>query len=91
MNSKNFVTNFTDEPGKAFRQVQKGGKIEGTYSKPVELASGRYALIEKSKELTLVPWRSVLERARGQAVSGIMSGSGGISWDIGRKKGIGIS
>ena len=84
------AASITEETGKIFRPVKKGDKIEGTYSKPVELASGRYALIEKSKEFTLVPWRSVLERARGQAVSGIMS-SGGISWNIGRKKGIGIS
>ena len=85
------AASITAETGKTFRQTKKGDKIEGTYSKPVELASGRYALIEKSKEFTLVPWRSVLERARGQAVSGIMSSGGGISWNIGRKKGIGIS
>ena len=84
------AASITDESGKTFRQDKKGDNIEGTYSKPVELASGRYALIEKSKEFTLVPWRSVLERARGQSVSGIMS-NGGTSWNIGRKKGIGIS
>jgi hypothetical protein len=85
------AASITEETGKTFQQAKKGDKIEGTYSKPIELASGRYALIEKSKEFTLVPWRSVLERARGQGVSGIMSSSGGISWNISRKKGIGIS
>ena len=85
------ASSITEETGKTFRQAKKGDNIEGVYSKPVELASGRYALIEKSKEFTLVPWRSVLERVRGQSVSGIMSSGGGISWNIGRKKGIGIS
>jgi len=83
------AASITGESGKSFRQAQRGDKIQGIYAKPVELVSGRYALIEKSKEFTLVPWRAVLERARGQAVSGVMSG-GGISWTIGRKKGIGI-
>ena len=82
--------NISNETGKAFRLAQKGDRIEGVYTKPVELTSGRYAIIEKSKEFNLVPWRSVLERARGQTVSGVMSGSG-ISWDIGKKRGIGIS
>ncbi len=85
------AASITEETGKTFRPAKKGDKIEGTYSKSIELASGRYALIEKSKEFTLVPWRSVLERVRGQSVSGIMSSGGGISWNIGRKKGIGIS
>ncbi len=83
------AASITEETGKTFRPAKKGDKIQGIYAKPVELVSGRYALIEKSKEFTLVPWRAVLERARGQAVSGVMSG-GGISWTIGRKKGIGI-
>lgn len=81
---------ISKETGKTFSQPRKGDRVEGVYAKPVELASGRYALIEKSKEFSLVPWRAVLERARGQAVSGVMGGAG-ISWDIGRKRGIGIS
>ena len=73
------AASITAETGKAFWQAKKGDNIEGVYSKPVELASGRYALIENSKEFTLAPWRSVLERARGQVVSGIVSTGGGIS------------
>ena len=82
---------IAQETGKIFHPAQKGERIAGIYTKPVELVSGRYAMIEKSKDFTLVPWRSVLERARGQAVSGTVSAGGGISWDIGRKRGIAIS
>jgi len=84
------AANISSQIGKTFKRTQKGDKIDGIYSKPVELVSGKYALIEKSKEFRLVPWRSVLERARGQSVSGIMSGNG-ISWNIGKKRGVGIS
>ncbi|MGF7204224.1 hypothetical protein GGQ82_003305 [Sphingobium olei] len=50
----------------------------------------RYALIEHSREFSLVPWRPVLERAVGKSVSGIMR-SEGISWTMGgRARGLGI-
>ena len=81
---------ISDATGKTFAAFSKGDQIKGVYSRDLQLVSGRYALVEQSKEFNLVPWRSVLERARGKAVSGIVGG-GGISWDIGRKKGIGIS
>lgn len=81
---------MSQETGKTYRPVQKGERIEGVYTKPIELTSGRYAVLEKSKDFSLVPWRPVLERARGQTISGVMS-KAGISWDIGKKKGLGIS
>jgi hypothetical protein len=49
----------------------------------VDLAQGRFALIEKSREFTLVPWRDVLEKQIGKQVGGIMRESG-VSWTIGR-------
>jgi hypothetical protein len=32
----------------------------------------RFAIIERAQDFTLVPWRPVLERAKGQSVSGIV-------------------
>jgi Protein of unknown function (DUF3363) len=37
---------------------------------------------------SLVPWRPVLERAKGQSVTGVVGGEG-ISWSIGQKRGFG--
>ncbi|WP_375304432.1 relaxase/mobilization nuclease RlxS [Bradyrhizobium sp. A11] len=68
--------------------VTAGDKIEGVYRRMLTLNSGRFALIERSHEFTLVPWRPVLERARGQLVTG-QAGGEGISWSIGIKRGIG--
>ena len=78
------------ETGKAYSEVKSGQRITGVYKRPLELVSGKYAVIEKSKEFTLVPWRPVLERARNNAVSGRAT-AGGISWDITRQKGLSIS
>lgn len=66
--------------------VEAGRKIEGVYRRSVELASGRFAVIEKSREFTLVPWRPVLERQLGKGVSGIGRGDT-VSWSLGRQRG----
>ncbi|MBO4225324.1 relaxase/mobilization nuclease RlxS [Bradyrhizobium neotropicale] len=68
--------------------VKPGDSISGVYRRMLTLNSGRFALIERSHDFALVPWRPVLERARGQAVSGSVGGAG-ISWSIGIKRGIG--
>ena len=56
-------------------------RIEGTYREAITRPSGKYAIIERAKDFSLVPWRDVLERNRGKAVSGIMRGNT-ISWTL---------
>jgi type IV secretory pathway VirD2 relaxase len=63
----------------------RGGSVEGTYRKAVQVGSAKYAVIEKSKEFTLVPWRPVLEKQVGRYVSGIGRGDS-ISWSFGRQR-----
>jgi len=75
--------------GKPFAAPLDGERIEGVYRRPLRLASGKFAIIEKSKEFTLVPWRAALERQRGKSVSGIVRGAS-VSFDFGKKRGIGI-
>ncbi|SDA25431.1 relaxase/mobilization nuclease RlxS [Sphingomonas sp. NFR15] len=74
---------LADEVKMPFREAAEGARIEGVYRRSVDLASGRFALIERAREFTLVPWRPVLERQVGKSVSGLMRGDG-ISWSIGR-------
>jgi hypothetical protein len=71
--------------------LEPGRRIEGIYRRRIDLVSGRYALIERSHEFTLVPWRPVLERSLGQHVAGIARGDGAISWTLGRQRGPSIS
>lgn len=63
----------------------RGGAIEGTYRKAVQVGSSKYAVIEKSREFTLVPWRPVLEKQIGRPVAGI-DRAGSISWTFGRQR-----
>ena len=80
---------LSQETGLGFAPTLDGDRFEGVYRKPVRLASGKFAVIEKSKEFTLVPWRPVLERQRGQTVGGVMRGASA-SFEFGKKRGIGI-
>lgn len=74
--------------GLDYRDVKLGDNLTGVYRRMLTLNSGRFALIERSHDFALVPWRPVLERARGQTVTGSVGGEG-ISWSIGIKRGIG--
>lgn len=82
---------ISDKLGKSFVEARSGDRIEGRLVGPIEMASGRHALIEQSRDFTLVPWRPVLERNVGKAVAGIVR-EGGISWALGRQRsGLSIS
>ena len=72
--------------GIEFRMAESGERISGIYRQSMQLVSGKYALVERSQEFTLVPWRPVVEKALGRQVSGLVRGHG-ISWEFGRKRG----
>ncbi|MGN6278908.1 MAG: relaxase/mobilization nuclease RlxS [Sphingomonas sp.] len=73
------------ELGKPFVEAQVGAPVEGRLTRRVDLASGRFALVERSRDFTLVPWRPVLERRIGSSVSGLMR-SDGVNWRFGRHR-----
>jgi type IV secretory pathway VirD2 relaxase len=75
------------ELGKPFAKARIGEQVEGTLTRAVRVGDAKFALVEKSREFTLVPWRSVLERAIGREVAGIVR-EGGIGWTIGRGRGL---
>jgi type IV secretory pathway VirD2 relaxase len=77
---------LSGELGLDFAEPVAGERISGICRRRVTLSSGSFALVENSKEFTLVPWRPVLERQLGREVSGIMRGSGTISWTFGRER-----
>lgn len=78
---------LSDQLGLHYVEARSGDTVEGVLYKSVELASSKFAVIQKSREFTLVPWRDVLDRHIGKEISGIMRNEG-ISWTIGRQKGI---
>ena len=74
--------------GKPYVAAPKTGRVEGVYRGTLETASGRFAVIDRGRDVMLTTWRPVMERARGQAISGIAR-AGRISWTFGRGRGRG--
>ena len=72
-----------------FRAAADGETISGKFTGTVQLSSGKFAVVEKSHEFTLVPWRPVIDRQLGREVMGVVEG-GSVSWQLGRQRGLGL-
>ena len=83
------ATQIARQTGLAYRPVEEGDHVSGIYRRRVDLASGRFALIEDGHQFLLVPWRPIVDRQLGREVSGVLRG-GSISWNLGRERGLGI-
>ena len=80
---------LSKELGLPHNAPMEGEQISGTFTKSVALASGKYAVIQKALEFTLVPWRPDLEPMRGKEITGTASAQG-IQWEWGPRRGLGI-
>ncbi|WP_112309309.1 relaxase/mobilization nuclease domain-containing protein [Pseudogemmobacter bohemicus] len=72
-----------------FRAAADGETVSGKFTGTVQLTSGKFAIVEKSHEFTLVPWRPVIDRQLGREIMGVVQG-GSVSWQLGRQKGLGL-
>jgi hypothetical protein len=75
------------ESGLQHRPVANGQTVSGIYTRTVNLASGRFAMLEDGLRFSLVPWRPLLEKRLGQSMTALVR-SDYVSWDFGRKNGI---
>ena len=76
--------------GKSYQAAPDSGRLTGIYRQVIDRPSGKYAVIEKSKEFTLVPWRSAMDRNLGKSISGVVRGQT-ISWTLTKARGQSIS
>ena len=76
--------------GLAYQPAAEGEHVAGIYRQRVTLASGRFAMIDDGLGFQLVPWRPAIEKNLGREVRGVMAPGGGIDWDLGRKRGLGL-
>jgi len=70
-----------------FRAAADGETVSGTFTGTVQLSSSKFAIVEKSHEFTLVPWRQVIDHQIGREITGIVQG-GSVSWQLGRQRGL---
>jgi type IV secretory pathway VirD2 relaxase len=84
------VAKLSAETGLAHQPSAEGEHVSGRYRTRLILASGRFAMIDDGLGFQLVPWRPALEQQLGQHVSGVMVRGGGVEWNLGRRRGLGL-
>jgi hypothetical protein len=60
------------------------------YRQRFALASGRFAMIDDGLGFQLVPWSPSLEKQLGRTSPASRADGGGVDWDFGRKRGLGL-
>lgn len=78
------------ESGLPFSRAGSGEYVAGIYRQRFALATGRFAMIDDGLGFQLVPWSPSLEKQLGRHVSGVARDGGGVDWDFGRKRGLGL-
>jgi hypothetical protein len=76
------------DTGLTYRETRDGESIRGVYRRSLELASGRFAMLDDGDGFSLVPWRPVMDEHPGRELRGVAVG-GTISWDFSRSRGLG--
>lgn len=77
---------IASETGLTHRPVADGERVSGIYRRNVQLASGRFAVLDNGMGFSLVPWKPVIEQRLGQTLSAVVRG-GAMSWEFGRQPG----
>jgi type IV secretory pathway VirD2 relaxase len=75
------------ETGLTHRPLTDGERVSGVYRRSVQLASGRFAMLDDGSGFSLVPWRPVAEHRLEQRVAVVVRG-GDAFWQLGRQKSI---
>lgn len=78
------------QTGQTYRMLKDGQQASGIYRHSVQLASGRFAMLDDGIGFSLVPWKPVIEPRLGKTLTATIQG-GSVSWDLGRRRGQGVS
>jgi type IV secretory pathway VirD2 relaxase len=81
---------LSSEMGIPYSPSKSGEYVMGTVRRQLNLASGRYAMIDNGLGFALVPWSPSLDKQIGKHISGVMRGDGGVDWSFGRGRGLGL-
>ena len=80
---------MTADSGLPYHPAAAGDVVSGIYRQRLNLASGRFAMIDDGLGFSLVPWTPSLERHLSREVLGIAR-PGRIEWTFARSRGLGI-
>lgn len=77
------------QTGKVWRAVQEGQPASGVYRQSIQLASGRFAMLDDGMGFQLVPWKPVIEPRLGRQLSAVVRGSS-VTWNLGLQRGVSL-
>jgi hypothetical protein len=80
----------TAETGKAWRPARDGESVSGVFARRLDLASGRFAMLEDGLGFQLVPWKPSMERLRGRVLAGTLGIGGTLDLLPSRRRGLGL-
>lgn len=78
------------ERGLSYSPSQAGEYVSGSLKGSVNLASGRFVMLDDGIGFQLVPWQPALDQRMGQHISGVVRDGGGVDWSFARKRGLGL-
>lgn len=78
------------ERGLSYMPSQAGEYVSGSLKGSVNLASGRFAMLDDGIGFQLVPWQPALDQRVDQHISGVVRDGGGVDWSFARKRGLGL-
>ena len=87
MDLRDAATQYLKSMKKPYAELGDSRIVEGIYREAIDRPSGKFAVVERAKDFTLVPWRPVMERGLNKSIKGRISASG-ISWDVTKQRGL---
>ena len=57
-----------------YREMRDGESIRGVFRRSLDLASGRFAMLDDGIGFSLVPWRPIMEEHLGRELRGLAVG-----------------
>ena len=75
-----------NQTGQTYRPAQDGRQVCGIYTRRLQLASGRFAVLDDGMGFSLVPWRPVVDSKLGQQLSVVINGSSP-NWEFAKRLG----
>lgn len=78
-----------DKTGQTYRAVKDGEIASGIYRRRIQLASGRFAMLEDGINFRLVPWRPMIEPLLGRQLDAVTRRSS-VTWNLGRPRAISL-
>ena len=70
---------------KSYQPVIEDRAVTGRFIKALSLPNGKYAVLESATSLSLMRWKPMLEKYRGQQVTAVMRGKN-INWSVAQSR-----